>query len=452
MAGFSDRLHRVIPGGAHTYSRGDDQYPANAPEILARGEGAYVYDPAGRRYLDYGMGLRAVTLGYADARVNAAAIAQIERGVNMTRPSLVELEAAEAIVDLIPAADMVKFGKNGSNVTTGAVKIARAVTGRPYVCVPRQHPFFSFDDWFIGSTIMARGVPEAIGAYTLVFDYGDFASLERLFAEHPGEIACVIMEPATTDMPCAAACAAVPPPERGCRDCPHKRGNFLHQIRDLTQQQGALLIFDEMITGFRWHLQGAQTYFDVEPDLSTFGKGMANGFALAALVGRREFMEVGGIRRAGAERVFLMSTTHGSEMPALGAFLETLKIYREDSVIDHIWRYGARLRDGINAISKAKGLGDHFRINGPPPSLIYVANGKDGTPSSPMRTLFAQEMLRDGIMMPWIAVSQAHGETELDLTLAAAERALSIYAEALDRGPGQYLQGDAVKPVFRRYN
>src|SRR6185437_16505258 len=195
MAGFSDRLHRVIPGGAHTYSRGDDQYPANAPEILARGEGAYVYDPAGRRYLDYGMGLRAVTLGYADPRVNAAAIAQIERGVNMTRPSLVELEAAEAIVDLIPAADMVKFGKNGSNVTTGAVKVARAVTGRRYVCVPRQHPFFSFDDWFIGSTVMARGVPEAVGAYTLAFDYGDIASLERLFAEHPGEIACVIMEP-----------------------------------------------------------------------------------------------------------------------------------------------------------------------------------------------------------------------------------------------------------------
>ncbi len=452
MAGFSDRLHRVIPGGAHTYSRGDDQHPANAPEILARGEGAYVYDQAGRRYLDYGMGLRAVTLGYANPRVNAAAIAEIERGVNLTRPSLVELEAAEAIVDLIPAADMVKFGKNGSNVTTGAVKIARAVTGRRYVCVPRQHPFFSFDDWFIGTTAMVRGVPDAVAGLTLVFDYGDLASLERLFAEHPGEIACVMMEPATTLMPCAAACTAVPGPERGCGDCPNKRRNFLHEVRALTRRQGALFILDEMITGFRWHLQGAQTYFDVGPDLSTFGKGMANGFALSALVGKREFMEVGGIRQEGAERVFLMSTTHGSEMPALGAFLEALKVYREEDVVAHLWRFGARLSDGINAISRDKGLGEHFRIEGPPPSLSYVAAGKDGTPSMALRTLFAQEMLRNGVMMPWIAVSFAHGETELDLTLSAADRALSIYAEALDRGVGQYLVGDAIKPVFRRYN
>jgi glutamate-1-semialdehyde 2,1-aminomutase len=299
---------------------------------------------------------------------------------------------------------------------------------------------------------MTRGVPAAVAGQTLVFDYGDLASLERLFAEHPGAIACVIMEPATNSMPCAKACEAVPTPARGCGACPHKRRNFLHEVRALTRREGALFILDEMITGVRWHLQGAQSYFDVEPDLSTFGKGMANGFALSALVGRREFMEVGGIRRHGAERVFLMSTTHGSEMPALGAFLATLKIYREDDVIDHLWRYGARLRDGINALSAAKGLGDHFRIEGPAPSLGYVAIGKDGASSLPLRTLFAQEMLRHGVMMPWIAVSLAHGETELAMTLEAAERALSIYAEALDRGVGQYLVGDAIKPVFRRYN
>lgn len=452
MGKFSDRLHKVIPGGAHTYSRGDDQFPANAPEILVRGQGAYVYDDKDRAYLDYGMGLRSVTLGYADPRVNAAAIAQIERGVNLTRASMVELEAAEAMVGLIPAADMVKFGKNGSNVTTGAVKIARAVTGRPYVCMPRQHPFFSFDDWFIGATALKRGIPPEAAQHTLMFDYGDLASLERLFAEHPGQIACVIMEPVTTVMPCPAACARVATATPPCRACPHKRDNFLHRVRALTRKYGALFILDEMITGFRWHLQGAQTYFDVEPDLSTFGKGMANGFALAALVGKREFMEVGGIRKAGAERVFLMSTTHGAEMPALGAFLEAARIYREESVVDHLWSYGARLFDGMNAISKAKGLSDYFTMEGTAVSMNFVTRGKDGAPSLPMRTLFGQEMIRQNVLMPWIAVSRAHGDAELNRTLEAVERALTVYAEALENGPGQYLQGEPVKPVFRRYN
>jgi len=452
MGEFGDRLNKVIPGGAHTYSRGEDQFPANAPEILVRGEGAYVFDDKNRRFLDYGMGLRAVTLGYAEPRVNAAAIAEIERGVNLTRPSMTELRAAEALVDLIPGADMVKFAKNGSNVTTAAVKIARAVTGRPYVCVPRQHPFFSFDDWFIGATTIPRGVPPGIAGYTLMFDYGDIESLEQIFAEHPGEVACVIMEPVTTVMPCVAACPRPVGTEQRCRGCPHRSDNFLHRVRAITQREGALFVLDEMITGFRWHLQGAQTYFDIEPDLSTFGKAMANGFALSALVGKREFMDVGGIREAGAERVFLMSTTHGAEMPALGAFLESLRIYREEDVIGHLWRYGKRLFDGMNALSRAKGLIDHFSMDGVPVSMGYTTRDRQGAPSLAMRTLFAQEMLRLGVMMPWIAVSRAHGDAELNATLEAADRALDIYAQALDRGVGQYLQGAAIKPVFRRFN
>lgn len=452
MGKFSDRLHAAIPGGSHTYSRGDDQYPANAPEILARGRGAYVYDLADREYLDYGMGLRAVTLGYAEPRVNAAAIEQIERGVNLTRPSIVELEAAEALIDLIPSADMVKFGKNGSNVTTGAVKIARAVTGRAYVCIPRQHPFFSFDDWFIGTTPITRGIPAGMAAHSLSFDYGDIESLERLFAEHPGEIACVIMEPVTMTSPCPAACSRPFTATPRCAGCPNKKDSFLHRVRDLTRREGALLILDEMITGFRWHLRGAQTYFDVEPDLSTFGKGMANGFALSALVGKREFMEVGGIRKAAAERVFLMSTTHGAEMPALGAFLATIGVYKADGVIEHMWSYGTRLFEGINTISRSKGLGEHFFMQGFPVSMNYVTNGPDGKPSLPMRTLFAQEMLRHGVLMPWISVSLAHGETELQRTLEAVDQALSVYAAALENGIGQYLQGEPIKPVFRRFN
>ena len=201
FAALRERLHRAIPGGAHTYSRGDDQFPAVAPPMLTRGKGAYVWDTQDTRYLDYGMALRAITIGYADARVNAAAVAEIERGVNLTRASTVELEAAERICALIPSAEMVKFAKNGSNVTTAAVKIARAYTRRRFVCVPRQHPFFSFDDWFIGTTAIQRGVDGPQVSSTLVFDYNDFASLAALFDAHPGEIAGVLMEPATHIVP-----------------------------------------------------------------------------------------------------------------------------------------------------------------------------------------------------------------------------------------------------------
>src|SRR5450830_581595 len=340
---YQDRLKRAIPGGAHTYSRGADQFPANAPQILAGGKGAYVWDPAGRRYLDYGMALRAVTLGYADADINAAAVRQIELGNNLTRASEIELQAAEMLVDLIPSVDMVKFAKNGSNATTAAVKIARAYTGRSYICVPRQQPFFSFDDWFIGTTALQRGIPEGSAALTLVFDYNDLASLEKHFAEHPGQIAAVMMEPATTLVPApftADALTAEPPVAPA-------EGHFLSQVQSLCRREGALFVLDEMITGFRWHLQGAQAYFGVEPDLCTFGKGMANGFSVAAVAGRRDVMEVGSIDNPGSERTFLLSTTHGGEMSGLGAFVESVKIYREQDVCRHLWDYGRRLKVGL---------------------------------------------------------------------------------------------------------
>ena len=448
---YSRRLHAVIPGGAHTYSRGDDQYPCNAPPILARGKGAYVWDADGNRLLDYGMALRAVTLGYADERVNAAAMRQIENGVNLTRPSLIELEAAELLVDLIPGADMVKFAKNGSNVTTAAVKIARACTGRKYVCIPRQHPFFSFDDWFIGTTPIKRGIPGEHYATTLLFDYGDLASLQALFDAHPGESAAVLMEPATTVVPCPAACGPLTL-ERPCSACPDNGRNFLHGVRALCHRQDALFILDEMITGFRWHLNGAQTFFGVEPDLSTFGKGMANGFSVAALAGKREFMRAGGIDEPGMERTFLVSTTHGAEMPGLGAFVETMRIYRERDVVAHLWSYGRRLIDGVNRLAELLGLGAYFAMEGVPPSLNYVTRDREGKPSLGFRTLFSQEMIRNGVLMPLVAVSLAHGDDELSRTLDAVRAALEVYARALEGRLEDHLVGPAIKPVFRPYN
>lgn len=449
---YQDRLLRAIPGGAHTYSRGFDQFPANAPQILDRGEGAYVWDAEGSRYLDYGMGLRAVTLGYAYPSVAEAACREILKGNNLTRASLTELEAAELIIDLIPSAEMVKFAKNGSNVTTAAVKIARAHTGRRYVCVPRQHPFFSFDDWFIGATQITKGIPPEFGRYTLMFDYGNIASLEQLFAQYPGQIAGVMLEPATTVTPCPSSCDRELSHELPCHQCPNNPSNFLHAVQRLCRTNGALFILDEMITGFRWHLQGAQTYFGVDPDLSTFGKGMANGFSVAALVGRREFMEAGSISEAGAERTFLLSATHGGEMCGLRAFIETARVYREKEVCRHLWQYGEKLRKGLHEVAKEFGVSAHFSLEGPAISMNYITRDASCAPSMEFRTLFSQEMVRQGVLMPWVAVSLAHDATELDLTFEAARKALKVYAMALNDGVNEYLEGPAVKPVFRKYN
>lgn len=450
---YSKELRSLIPGGAHTYSRGDDQYPQNAPPILDRGKGAYVWTPEGKKFLDYGMALRAVTLGYSNERVNDAAIREINKGVNLTRPSTIELEAAEMMVSLIPGAEMVKFAKNGSNVTTAAIKIARAYTGRSYVCVPKQQPFFSFDDWFIGTTPIKKGIPEEYYSKTLVFEYNNIESLEKLFNEHPNQIAAVLMEPATTLNPCTTtSCKAIHQANIPCSTCPNSGQNFLHKVQNLCKKENAIFIIDEMITGFRWHLQGAQTYFGLDPDISTFGKGMANGFAVAAMVGKRELMELGSIDKKGAERTFLLSTTHGAEMPGLGAFVETVKIYKEFNVIDHLWSYGQKLYDGINAISKEMFIDDYFHMEGNYISMNYITKNIHKQPSLEFRTLFAQEMVKNGVLIPWVAPSFAHGVKELEITLNAVKSSLAVYKAALEMGIEKYLVGESVKPVFRQFN
>jgi len=428
---YSERLNKVIPGGAHTYSRGDDQYPSNAPQLFERGEGTYIYTPEGARYLDYGMALRAVTLGYGEKEIADAAIHEIRNGNNLTRASLTELHAAELLSDLIPAVDMVKFAKNGSNVTTAAVKIARAYTGKKYIVRCLDHPFFSFDDWFIGDTPLKKGIPEEFSNLTLNFRYNNIESLAFLFDNYPDQIAGVILEPATTV---------------------HPEADFLNKVKDLCHKNGALFILDEMITGFRWHLQGAQAYYNIEPDLCTFGKGMANGFSVCALGGREEFMKIGGIKEEGAERVFLTSTTHGAEMCGLGAFIKTVEFYKSHNVIDHLWSYGERLIAGMNSISGELGIQDYFEAGGIPCSPFYTTKDKAGNGSLAYRTLFSQEMIRNGLLMPWIAISYAHQEKELNQTLDAVRNSLKIYSKALDDGIEKFLAGPAIKPVFRTFN
>jgi glutamate-1-semialdehyde 2,1-aminomutase len=449
---YQHRLNNLIPGGAHTYSRGFDQYPSNAPTILERGQGAYVWDPEGNKYLDYGMALRAVTIGYSDERVNAAAINEINKGNNLTRASVTELKAAELFTNTIPCAEMVKFAKNGSNTTTAAAKIARAFTGRQYICVPRQQPFFSFDDWFIGTTPMQKGVQRDHIMSTLLFDYNDINSLKLLFDQYPGQIAGVMLEPATSLTPCTKTCDIEFSSSSPCHTCPNKIKNFLHMVQNLCKKEGALFILDEMITGFRWALEGAHSYFDVQPDLITFGKGMANGFSVAAVSGSREIMKVGSIDIPGSERTFLLSTTHGGEMSGLGAFIETVNIYKKYNVCSHLWDFGHKLKAELNSISKENGLSEYFYIDGPAVGLNFVAKDTSGNLSTNFRTLFMQEMIKGGVLMPWISVSMAHGNREMDITLEAARAALKVYTNALQDGIGSFLIGQPIKPVFRKYN
>lgn len=449
---YQSRLNRVIPGGAHTYSRGHDQFPSNAPQILERGEGAYVWDPDGNCYLDYGMGLRSVTLGYGYPSVVKAAYKELVKGNNLPRATTTELEAAEKIIDLIPSAEMVKFAKNGSNVTTAATKIARSYTGRNYICIPRQHPFFSFDDWFIGSTSVKKGVPEQHYSSTLTFDYGNIKTLENLFSKYPKQIAAVMLEPATTSTPCSIECNKKLVFQKSCQSCENYTNNFLVKVQNLCKKEGALFILDEMITGFRWHIQGAQKYFGVEPDLSTFGKGMANGFALAAVVGRRDVMDVGSINKYGKERTFLLSSTHGGEMSSLRAFLETVKVYEEENVCEHHWKYGENLKNGFDKIIKENNLENYFSLIGPSISMNYETRNLKNEICLGFRTLFAQEMAKNGVLMSWIAVSLSHQEQELQKTLEATNYALQTYRKALDEGLEKYLEGPVIKPVFRKYN
>jgi len=427
---LQSRSHRLIPGGAHTYAKGDDQYPVLAPGFIVRGEGCKVWDPDGNEYIEYGMGLRSVTLGHACGPVVEAAYRQMRLGSNFTRPSPLEAECAEMLLALVPSGEMVKFAKNGSDVTTAAVKLARAFTGRDLVAICSDQPFFSTDDWFIGTTPMSAGIPKAVRDLTVSFRYNDPESVRALFDRFPGQVACMILEPAT----------GVEPVD-----------GFLQQAKELCHKHGALFIFDEMITGFRWHRGGGQAYYGVTPDLSTFGKAMANGFSLSALVGRRDVMRLGGLDHD-QERVFLLSTTHGAENYVLAAAIKTMEIYRDEDVVGRLWRAGEMLSKMVTQAANMAGVGDYFQVMGKPCNLVYVARDPGKKPSQAYRALFLQETIRRGLLMPSMVVSYSHADNDIERTAQQIGEALQVYRKALEEGVEKYLVGRPVKPVFRRYN
>ncbi|MEV7533416.1 glutamate-1-semialdehyde 2,1-aminomutase [Streptomyces hydrogenans] len=424
----NERLHALIPGGAHTYAKGDDQYPEDLAPVISHGRGAHVWDVDGNRYIEYGSGLRSVSLGHAHPRVVEAVRRELDRGSNFVRPSVREIEAAETFLATVPTAEMVKFAKNGSDATTAAVRLARAATGRPLVALCADHPFFSVDDWFIGTTPMAAGIPAATTDLTVTFPYGDLAATEELLARHPDEIACLILEPATH---------SEPPP------------GYLAGLRELADRHGCVLVFDEMITGFRWSEAGAQGLYGVVPDLSTFGKALGNGFAVSALAGRRALMERGGLRHSG-DRVFLLSTTHGAETHALAAAMAVQRTYVEEGVTARLHALGERLAAGVRAAAASMGVADHVVVRGRPSNLVFATLDGAGRPSQEYRTLFLHRLLAGGVLAPSFVVSGALTEEDVDRTVDVVAGACAVYRKALDEAdPAAWLTGRPVNPVFR---
>ncbi|MFI2645521.1 glutamate-1-semialdehyde 2,1-aminomutase [Streptomyces sp. NPDC018610] len=438
----NERLHALIPGGAHTYAKGDDQYPEHLAPVISHGRGAHVWDVDGNRYVEYGSGLRSVSLGHAHPRVIEAVRRELDRGSNFVRPSLVEVEAAERFLATVPTAEMVKFAKNGSDATTAAVRLARAATGRSRVAVCADHPFFSVDDWFIGTTPMSAGVPAVTDELTVAFPYGDLAATEELLVRYRDEIACLILEPAShTD------------PSPGSPPCPSGQdptAGYLAGLRELADRYGCVLVFDEMITGFRWSEAGAQGLYGVVPDLSTFGKALGNGFAVSALAGRRDLMERGGLRHSG-DRVFLLSTTHGAETHSLAAAMAVLDTYTEEGVTARLHALGERLAAGVRDAAAAMGVGDHVVVRGRASNLVFATLDENRRPSQRYRTLFLRRLLAGGVLAPSFVVSSALDDADIDHTVDVVAQACAVYRKALDAAdPTPWLGGRPVKPVFRR--
>lgn len=415
-----DRALTTIPLGSQTFSKSLTQYPRGvSPFFIERGRGARVWDADGNEYVDMIMGLCAVTLGYGDARVDAAVRAQLDDGVIFSLPHRVEMEVAERIVAMVPCAEKVRFGKNGSDATSGAIRIARAFTGRDRVAVCGYH---GWQDWYIGSTARNRGVPEATRALTHTFAFNDADSLADLLARHPGEFAAIILEPMNV---------TYPTPE------------FLGAVRDLATDSGAVLVFDETITGFRFANGGAQEMFGVTPDLATFGKGLANGFPVSAVTGRADIMQM-------MEEVFF-SFTFGGETLSLAAAKATLDVLAGGPVLTDLRATGETLIARVNALIERHALGHMLSVSGDPTWSFLLFTDTARYSQWQLKTLFMQEVFARGVLAYGTHnLSAAHGPAEIDRLEAAYDGAFAALAEADSAGTlDRMLKCRPLEPLFK---
>ncbi len=451
---INEQMHNLIPGGSHTYSKGEDQFPYNSPRIMSHAKGAYTWDVDGNKFIDWAMGNRVFILGHAFDEVDNAVINTIKNGTNYTRPGILEYEVADYLINehFENKFDMVKFGKNGSDVTTAAIKLARAYTGRKYVLVCASHPFFSIHDWFIGSTDMNCGTLDSERGYTVKFIYNDRESVEKVFEKYKNEIAAIILEPVKNDSPYLNPLDSDLSFETLKQKDNSADNNFLQYLREKADKEGSVLIFDEMISGMRFNTKGAHSLYGVYPDLSTFGKSVSNGYSCSFLVGKKEIMELGGLKHD-KERVFLLSQTHGSETVGLSATLATLKACKKYNVSNHVWKIGKKLKDDFNKLVEKENASEYFRIIGFDANPQIVCTKEDGTYWPELHTFFHDIVINNGVFIPWITITLSHTEEHVKTTIDVIEKAIQqlkpiIASNEVDK----QLTGEALKPVFRKFN
>ena len=414
------RAQKVIPGAAQTFSKGYTQYVRGvAPIFLQRGKGCRVWDVDGNEYIDYVQGLLPNILGYAHGEVNAAVAAQLSEGHSFSLPHPIEVELAERLTKLIPCAEMVRFGKNGSDATSGAVRAARAFTGRDRVACCGYH---GWQDWYIGSTTRNAGVPPAVRALTHPFLYNDPGSLERVLGEHPDEFAAVILEPVNFVDPAVG---------------------FLAGVKELARRHGAVLVFDEICSGFHFGLGGAQKLFGVTPDLACLGKAMGNGFPIACVVGRADVMRV-------FDDIFY-SFTFAGEVASMAAAMKVLDILEHTDALAQMESNGRTLQEGFNAMAREAGLGERLKAIGNPRWSLLKFHDADGSDSALVKNLFQQEAIKRGILLlSTHNLSAAHDSSTIHQTLEAYAEVMKTLAGWLqDSKPERFLEGQMSQPVFR---
>ena len=416
----AEKAVELIPNATNTLARGPLNWVQGvAPNFLARGQGAYVYDVDDNRYIDFAIGCGPVILGYGHPVVIEAVTRQLQQGNLFCVSNTRELELSELLTEIIPCAEMVRLGRNGSDVTSAAVRLARGHTGREVIIACGYH---GFQDWYIGSTERNAGIPKAVCELTKMFKYNDLDGLRKLLAEYKGNVACVIMEPVYGD-----------PPEKG----------FLETVKELTHQAGAVLIYDEIYVGFRFALGGAQEYFGVIPDLACFSKAMANGVPVSALVGKREVM-----KSFDDKRVFYSCTFNG-EASGAAAAIACINYMREYNVIETIWKTGTQIIERFNDLTTRLGI-DYLSISGyAPRSTILIGDAGDFDYNE-MKTLFQQECIKRGYMfIGYHLPGLAHSQEVLDETFAIYEEVMQYADQAVRRKQVRdLLEGPVLKSIF----
>lgn len=410
----------VTPLAAQTYSKSYRYFCKGiAPSYMDHGEGCYIFDVDGNEFIDFMCALGPITVGYNDPTVNEAVINQVNKFASGSLQSELEVLLAEKICEIIPCAEMVRFVKNGGDATTAAVRLARAYTGREVILMSGYH---GMHDWSIGASPNNKGVPKAVCNLTKIFAYNDIKDLEIKLKEN--EVAAVILEPIQGNGP--------------------KEG-YLDGVRELTHRYGAVLIFDEVVSGFHYALGGAQEMFKVSPDLVAFGKGMGNGYPISAVAGRKDLLEQ-------IEKGVFISTTFGGDSIAMAASLATINILSRPGYYENITRIGTMIRDGIQERIDKYNLNSVLAVSGLPAHCGLAFEGHGSLSYIDIQSVYSQTMIQNGILVFAIYfLNSHHKEKEAQAYLDATDKAFQLIRKAVDKDcVDDILHGGKIDPVFKR--